>query len=564
MSKLIYDENASVDKLLAGVDKVANTVKQTLGPKGRNIILQKKFGLPISCNDGVTIARDIILEDRLENAGAQFLIEASKTTNDQAGDGTTSVCVLAQTLIHEGFKAIKEGKVTATKLVEEMNGAIPELSKKIEELATPVESLETLENVATISCGGDAELGKLVASAIEKVGQYGVCTAEPGPGVDVNLTFVDGMAYDRGYIVPHFINDAEKMQAKYDRALVFVTARAITEQNDILPILQLASERELPLLLVCDNLAGQALQVVIANMARGAVKVVATKLPGFSTSVEPVSRDICALTGAEYFDAFKDVKEAHQGSFGLCKNLEVGSMYTKFLSYTEKDLAGEDANNSFLVNLVSQIKDQVNTRLAQAQEQLESYKGNNDEWGIQQTQERIARLGSGAALIQVGARTELEQQERLYRVEDAIQACRAAKEEGIVPGAGNIQIRLARSIVSKSAAAQVIQKALYSLYDQLRVNCESTETVPAAENAVIGEQISQGCNPETGGLLDAFKEGIIDPAKVTRCSLENAISVASIMLRTAGAVVEAPENGKEKTALQIAEEEHQFNLGGML
>lgn len=561
MTKLIYAEESTIKKLLAGVDKVANTVKQTLGPKGRNIILQKKFGLPVSCNDGVTIARDVILEDRLENAGAQFLIEASKTTNDQAGDGTTTVCILTQALIHEGFKEIKEGTVTATKLVEEMNAAIPYLSNAIKDLATPVESLETLQNVATISCGGDAELGALVASAVDKVGQYGVCTAEPGPGVNVNLSFVEGMAYDRGYIVPHFINVPEKMQVKYDTALVFVTARTISDQNDILPLLQLAAERNLPLLLICENLTGQALQVIIANMARGAVKVVATKLPGFSTSVEPMTKDICALTGATYFDAFKDLREVHQGSFGICKNLEVGSMYTKFLSLTEEDVKD---GTTHLKELVTSIKQQVTERLVQAQELLNSYKGNNDEWGIQQTQERIARLGSGAALLQVGARTELEQQERLYRVEDAIQACRAAKEEGIVPGAGNIQIQLARFIQGNTAAARVIKKALYSIYDQLRINCESVDTVPSAEKAVIGEEIYQGSNPETGGIIDLFKEGIIDPAKVTRCSLENAISVASIMLRTAGAVVEAPDQPNEKTALQIAEEEHQFNLGGML
>ena len=551
MAKNIYDSTSALKKLLAGVDKVADTVKQTLGPNGRNIILQKKYGSPISCSDGVTIARDIMLHDRLENAGAQFLIEASKTTNDQAGDGTTTVCVLAQSLIHEGFKALQTGKTTSVKLVNDLNNCTKNVVKYLKEVAKPIETNEELVNVATISCGGDAKLGKLVADAVEEVGQYGVCSAEPGPGVGIKVTHVDGMAFDRGYINPLFMTDTIKQVADYSEALVCVTMKTLSRQEDILPLLNVAAQAQKPLLLICENLTEQALLVTLANIDRGSVKVVATRLPGFSTFVEPMTKDICAITGAKLFDQNSNIQLVKEEDLGSCTRLQVSSSTCKF--------AGPEEPTGL-----------IQERLEQAKLDLEKYKTNNDEWAVERTQERIARLGKGATLIQVGARTELEQKELLYRVEDAVQACKAALEEGIVPGAGNIQLKLAcyennlepASNESENIGRQVFREALCSLFKQLEYNSD----IVSSENTLkkgITKGFKNGYNPLTGELVDLFKAGIIDPAKVTRCSLENAVSVATTLLRTAGAVVEENEIDN-KSLMQKVEEEHELETASML
>lgn len=551
MAKNIYEEEQALNKLLSGVNKVANTVKQTLGPRGRNIILQKKFGSPISCNDGVTIARDIKLRDRLEDAGAQFLIEAAKTTNDQAGDGTTTVCVLAQSLINEGFKYLDKKEITSVQLVDNLNKYTNKAIEKLKDFIKPIENIDELTNVATISCGGNRKLGKLVAEAVDSVGQYGVCTVEPGNGTDIKVTHVEGMAYDRGYISPYFITDSVKQQAKYDEALVFVTSKTISNQEDVLYMLDLAAKSQKPLLLICENLTGQALLVVLANIQRGAVNVVATKLPGFSTFIEPMTKDICAITGAKYYDSTMDLTKVTMGDFGVCTHLQVTSSTCKFTG-------------------PSKPTGLVEERLEQAKNELKTFKGNNDDWAVERTQERIARLGKGATLIQVGARTELEQKELLYRVEDAIQACRSAMEEGIVPGAGNIQLMLAIYLNSLDdnkddkdgyTAKQILRDSLKSLYDQLVVNADSKFSSSTIDINDIN--LDCGVNPSTGEKINLLKEGIIDPAKVTRCSLENAVSVATTMLRTAGAVVE--ENEKDdKSLMQNVQEEHDFELNNML
>lgn len=551
MAKNIYDSTSALRKLLNGVDKVADTVKQTLGPNGRNIILQKKYGSPISCSDGVTIARDIMLHDRLENAGAQFLIEASKTTNDQAGDGTTTVCVLAQSLIHEGFKALQTGKTTSVKLVNDLNKCTKNVVKYLKEVAKPIETNEELVNVATISCGGDTKLGKLVADAVEEVGQYGVCSAEPGPGVGIKVTHVDGMAFDRGYINPLFMTDTIKQLADYSEAVVCVTMKTLSRQEDVLPLLNVAAQAQKPLLLICENLTEQALLVTLANMDRGSVKVVATRLPGFSTFIEPMTKDICAITGAKLFDQNSNIQLIKEKDLGSCTRLQVSSSTCKF--------AGPEEPTGL-----------IQERLEQAKLDLEKYKTNNDDWAVERTQERIARLGKGATLIQVGARTELEQKELLYRVEDAVQACKAALEEGIVPGAGNIQLKLAcyennlKSTESESEniGRQVFREALCSLFKQLEYNSD----IISSENTLkkgITKGFKNGYNPLTGELVDLFKEGIIDPAKVTRCSLENAVSVATTLLRTAGAVVEENEIDN-KSLMEKVQEEHSFETETML
>ena len=516
MAKNIYDSTSALKKLLAGVDKVADTVKQTLGPNGRNIILQKKYGSPISCSDGVTIARDIMLHDRLENAGAQFLIEASKTTNDQAGDGTTTVCVLAQSLIHEGFKALQTGKTTSVKLVNDLNNCTKNVVKYLKEVAKPIETNEELVNVATISCGGDAKLGKLVADAVEEVGQYGVCSAEPGPGVGIKVTHVDGMAFDRGYINPLFMTDTIKQVADYSEALVCVTMKTLSRQEDILPLLNVAAQAQKPLLLICENLTEQALLVTLANIDRGSVKVVATRLPGFSTFVEPMTKDICAITGAKLFDQNSNIQLVKEEDLGSCTRLQVSSSTCKF--------AGPEEPTGL-----------IQERLEQAKLDLEKYKTNNDEW-----------------------------------VEDAVQACKAALEEGIVPGAGNIQLKLAcyennlepAKNESENIGRQVFREALCSLFKQLEYNSD----IVSSENTLkkgITKGFKNGYNPLTGELVDLFKAGIIDPAKVTRCSLENAVSVATTLLRTAGAVVEENEIDN-KSLMQKVEEEHELETASML
>lgn len=552
MAKNIYDNISAREKLLKGVNKVADIVKQTLGPRGRNIILQKKYGSPVSCNDGVTIARDIKLYDRLEDAGAQFLIEAAKTTNDQAGDGTTTVCVLAQKLINEGFNALQERKITSVNLVNVLNSKTKYAIEKLKDFSKPIESIEELINVATISCGGNKELGKLVAEAVEEVGQYGVCTAEPGPGVDIKSTHVEGMAFDRGYISPLFMTDTIKQLAKYDEALVCVTMKTLNNQEDVLPMLSLAAEQQKPLFIVCENLTGQALLVTLANIQRGSVNVVATRLPGFSTFTEPMTKDICAITGAKFFDQNSNIAQITKEDFGKCTHLQVTSSTCKF--------AGPETPTGL-----------IEDRLEQAKLDLEKYKLNNDDWAVERTQERIARLGNGATLIQVGARTELEQKELLYRVEDAIQACKAALEEGIVTGAGNIQLKLAKAINDQNNLTEdekegtnVIVKALCELYCQLQYNAD-TISPDIKTLLTFGDTEAKqfGYNPENNKCTDLFKEGIIDPAKVTRCSLENAVSVATTLLRTAGAVVE--ENEKvEKSLIEQVQDEHDFETMSML
>ncbi len=520
-----YGEEARKE-ILAGVDKLADTVKITLGPKGRNVLLEKKYGSPMITNDGVTIAREIELEDAFENMGAQLVKEVATKTNDVAGDGTTTATLLAQSIIREGFKNVAAG-ANPMILKKGIQGAVDVAVKKIQEISTLVEGKNEIAQVAAISAGED-EIGDLIADAMDKVGTDGVITVEESKSMGTTLEVVEGMQFDRGYLSAYMVTDAEKMEAVVTDPYILLTDKKITNIQDILPILEQIVQQGRKLLIIAEDVEGEALATLVVNKLRGTFECVAVKAPGFGDRRKAMMEDIAILTGGTVIsdELGYDLKEATLDMLGTAATVKVNK------------------DNTVIVDGAGKSED-IQARIAQIKVQIEETTSDFDR---EKLQERLAKLSGGVAVVQVGAATETELKERKLRIEDALNATRAAVEEGIVPGGGvafvNVIPTVAEYVESlegdMKTGARIIMRALEEPVRQIAENAGMEGSVVVSK--IKAEKAGVGFNVANEKYEDMMKAGIVDPAKVTRSALQNAASVSSMLLTTEAGVVDIKED----------------------
>ncbi|CAM3406069.1 chaperonin GroEL [Hydrogenibacillus schlegelii] len=514
--------------MLRGVDALANAVKVTLGPKGRNVVLEKKYGSPLITNDGVTIAKEIELKDPFENMGAQIVKEAATKTNDVAGDGTTTATVLAQAIIHEGIKNVTAG-ANPMIIRRGIERAVEAAVAEIKRISKPVEGKDAIAQVAAISAN-DEEIGKLIAEAMEKVGQDGVITVEESKGFQTELDVVEGMQFDRGYISPYMVTNTERMEAELEDPYILITDKKISSIQDILPLLEKIVQHGRPLLVIAEDVEGEALATLVVNKLRGTFTAVAVKAPGFGDRRKAMLEDIAILTGGQVIteDLGLELKSTRIDQLGRAKRVIVTKETTTIV-----EGAGDKKN--------------IEARIKAIKQQIEE---TTSEFDKEKLQERLAKLAGGVAVIKVGAATETEMKEKKLRIEDALNATRAAVEEGIVPGGGTAFVRAIAAVEKLEAAGDEktgVNIVLKALEAPVRLIAENA----GFEGSVIVERLKKetgnvGFNAATGEWVDMIQAGIVDPAKVTRSALQNAASVAMMFLTTEAAVAEIPE--KEKAA----------------
>ncbi|WP_028986213.1 chaperonin GroEL [Thermicanus aegyptius] len=514
--------------MLRGVDALANAVRVTLGPKGRNVVLEKKYGSPLITNDGVTIAKEIELEDPYENMGAQLVKEVATKTNDVAGDGTTTATVLAQAMIREGLKNVTAGAnpMVIRKGIEK---AVAAAVEGIHSIAKKVESKEAISQVAAISAG-DVEIGKLIAEAMEKVGNDGVITVEESKGFQTELDVVEGMQFDRGYVSPYMVTNSDKMEAVLENPYILITDKKISSIQDILPILEQVVQQGRSLLIIAEDVEGEALATLVVNKLRGTFNAVAVKAPGFGDRRKAMLEDIAILTGGQVIteDLGLELKSTKINQLGRAGKVVVNKENTTIV-----EGVGSKAN--------------IDARIKAIRQQIEE---TTSEFDKEKLQERLAKLAGGVAVIKVGAATETELKEKKLRIEDALNATRAAVEEGIVSGGGTALVNVIPSVEKVEAHGDEltgVRIVLRALEEPVRMIAENA----GQEGSVIvqrlkTEKVGIGYNAATGEWVDMFQAGIVDPAKVTRSALQNAASVAMMFLTTEAAVTDIPE--KEKAA----------------
>lgn len=524
MAKLIQFDEEARRGLERGVNKLADAVKVTLGPKGRNVVLEKKFGSPTITNDGVTIAKDIELEDPFENMGAALVREVATKTNDIAGDGTTTATLLAQSIVHEGMKNVVAG-ANPMVLKRGIKKATDCLVKKLQENAKTVSTKEEKAQVASISAG-DAEIGGLIADAMEKVGNDGVITVEESKTMETSLETVEGMQFDRGYISPYMVTDPDKMEAVLSNPYVFITDRKITMIQDIMPVLEKVVQQGRELLIIAEDIEGEALATLVVNRLRGTFKAVAVKVPGFGDRRKAMLQDIATLTGATVIseEVGRKLDSATVADLGSCSQVRV----TKDLT-TIVDGAGD---KQAIADRVASIRAQIPETTSQ--------------FDKEKLQERLAKLSGGVAVIKVGAATETELKDKKLRIEDALNATRAAVAEGIVAGGGTalLQVQPALDELEKETEGDektgidIVRRAIEAPVRQIANNA-------GLEGAVIVEAVKKakkgiGFNAQTEEYVDMIKSGIVDPCKVTRSALQNAASIAAMILTTEAVVADKP------------------------
>jgi chaperonin GroEL len=526
--EILYSEQAR-HALERGVDAIANAVKVTLGPRGRNVVLEKKFGSPTVINDGVTIAKEIELEDRFENMGAQLVREVASKTNDVAGDGTTTATLLAQAIFKEGMKAVAAG-ANPVQVKRGVDRAVEAVVDYIRRVAIPVEGRDAIEQVATISAN-DPAIGKVVADAIEKVTKDGVITVEESKGTETTLEIVEGMRFDRGYISPYFITDPERMEAVLEEPYILLYEKKISAAQDLIPLLEQVVRAGKPLLIICEDMEGEALATLVVNKLRGVLQCAAVKAPGFGERRKAMMEDIAILTGGTFFTEDLGIKleNVRLEQLGRAEKVIIEKEYTTIVGGKGQPEA-------------------IQGRIAQIRKQIETTESDYDR---EKLQERLAKLAGGVAVIKVGAATETELKEKKSRFEDAIHATKAAVEEGIVPG-GGVTLVNAMKVLDEIQAegderigVNIIRRALEEPLRQIAHNA-------GVEGSVIVEKVKElptghGYNAATGEFVDMVKAGIVDPAKVARTALENAASIAAMLLTTEALVAEVPEE-KEKKA----------------
>ncbi|AWM19879.1 MULTISPECIES: chaperonin GroEL [Bacillus] len=523
MAKEIKFSEEARRAMLRGVDALADAVKVTLGPKGRNVVLEKKFGSPLITNDGVTIAKEIELEDAFENMGAKLVAEVASKTNDVAGDGTTTATVLAQAMIREGLKNVTAG-ANPVGVRKGMEQAVAVAIENLKEISKPIEGKESIAQVAAISAA-DEEVGSLIAEAMERVGNDGVITIEESKGFTTELEVVEGMQFDRGYASPYMVTDSDKMEAVLDNPYILITDKKITNIQEILPVLEQVVQQGKPLLLIAEDVEGEALATLVVNKLRGTFNAVAVKAPGFGDRRKAMLEDIAVLTGGEVIteDLGLDLKSTQIAQLGRASKVVVTKENTTIV-----EGAGET--------------DKISARVTQIRAQVEE---TTSEFDREKLQERLAKLAGGVAVIKVGAATETELKERKLRIEDALNSTRAAVEEGIVSGGGTALVNVYNKVAAVEAEGDaqtginIVLRALEEPIRQIAHNAglEGSVIVERLKN----EEIGVGFNAATGEWVNMIEKGIVDPTKVTRSALQNAASVAAMFLTTEAVVADKPE-----------------------
>ena len=525
MAKDIKYGLESRKSLEAGINKLADAVKVTVGPKGRNVVIDKAYGAPLITNDGVTIAKEIELEDKFENMGAQLLKEVAIKTNDVAGDGTTTATILAQAIVREGLKNIAAGAnpVIIKKGIEE---AVKIVVEEIKSFSTPVETTEAIAQVGAIS-SADPKVGQLIADAMEKIGKDGVISVEESNTMDTNLSVVEGMQFDKGYLSPYMVSDGEKKIAELENPFILITDKKINNIQEILPVLEQVVESSRPLLIIADDVEGEVLTTLVLNKLRGTFNVVAVKAPGYGENRNAILEDIAVLTGTQVFkeELNDDLKLVKLDQLGSAKKINVDKDSTTIV-----DGSGSKEN---LENRINQIKTDI--------------KNSDSEFDVKRYQERLAKLSGGVALIQVGAVTEVEMKEKKLRIEDALAATKAAVEEGIVAGGGTVLIDSIKSLDKyissvdgdEKTGAMIVTRALEEPLRQIAENAGIEGAVIVNEVKVSDKGL--GYDALNDEFVDMVKTGIVDPTKVTRSALENAASIASMILTTETAIADIEE-----------------------
>jgi chaperonin GroEL len=525
-SKQVLFADDARSRVVRGVNILANAVKVTLGPKGRNVLLERSFGAPTVTKDGVSVAKEIELKDKFENLGAQLVKEVASKTSDNAGDGTTTATVLAQAIVVEGLKYVAAG-INPADLKRGIDKAVTAAVAELRKISRPSTTSKEIAQVASISANSDATIGQIIADAIDKVGKEGVITVEDGKSLQDELDVVEGMQFDRGYLSPYFINNPDKQVAALDDPYVLIFDKKVSSIRDLLPILEQVAKAGRPLLIIAEDVEGEALATLVVNNIRGILKTTAVKAPGFGDRRKALLEDIAILTGGTVIseETGLSLEKATLAELGQAKRIEVGKENTIVI-----DGAGDSVS--------------IEARVKQIRVQIEEATSDYDR---EKLQERVAKLAGGVAVIRVGASTEVELKEKKARVEDALHATRAAVEEGIVPGGGVALLRARQAIANlkgdnadQDAGIKLILRAVE---EPLRIIVQNAGEEPSVVvNAVLAGSGNFGYNAQTGEYGDMVEQGVLDPTKVTRTALQNAASVASLLLTTEAAVVELAED----------------------
>ena len=530
MAKHIAYGEESRRSLLSGINRLADAVKVTLGPRGRNVVIEKKFGSPTITKDGVTVAKEIELEDKLENTGAQMVREVASKTSDIAGDGTTTATVLAQAIFREGVKTVAAG-ASPMALKRGIDKAVEKAVEEIQRLSKRVKDNEAIAQVGTISANGDATIGKLIAEAMDKVGQDGVITVEESRTLETSLEVVEGMQFDRGYLSPYFVTDPERMEATLEDCFILIHEKKISSMKDLLPLLEQVARQGKPLLIIAEDVEGEALATLVVNRLRGTLQVCAVKAPGFGDRRKAMLQDIAILTGGKAITEDLGIKleRIQVQDLGRAKKVVVDKDNTTIVEGAGKD--GE-----------------IQGRVKQIRAQIEDTTSDYDR---EKLQERLAKLVGGVAVIKVGAATETELKEKKARVEDAMHATKAAVEEGIVPGGGVAFLRAQKALEGlkldnpdEQIGVGIVKRALEEPIRQIVANA-GHEGAVIVDKVRASKSASYGFNAETEEYGDMIQMGVVDPTKVTRSALQNAASIAGLLLTTEALVSDIPEAEKE-------------------
>jgi len=538
--KEIIFGNEARQKVKDGVDKLANAVKATMGPGGRNVVLERKFGSPVVTKDGVTVAKEIELTDPVENVGAQLVKEVAQKTADKAGDGTTTATVLAQAIYGDGLKFITAGD-NAIEVKRGIDEAVKVIVEKIKEIAKPVETKEQIAQVATISANYDREIGELIAEAMDKVGKEGVITVEEAKGLETTLEVVEGMQFDRGYLSPYFVTDPEKMECVLENPYILIYGKKISNIRELLPVLEQVAREGRPLLIIAEDVEGEALATLVVNKLRGTLQVCAVKAPGFGERRKAMLQDIAVLTGGTAIleDLGIKLENVTLDMLGQADKVVVDKEHTTIIGGKGKP-------------------EEIEARIKQIKAELEKA---TSEYDKEKLQERLAKLAGGVAIIKVGAATEAELKEKKARVEDALHATRAAVEEGIVPGGGVALLAAAMNLeqlvkeldeageIDKKHGVEIVRKAVEAPLRQIADNAgyAGQVIVEKVKELIKEKGVEWGFNAKTGEFENLVEAGVIDPAKVERVAIQNASSAAGLLLTTEATVTEIPEK-EEKGA----------------
>ena len=527
-AKDVYFSSDARDRMLRGVNILANAVKVTLGPKGRNVVIEKSFGAPRSTKDGVSVAKEIELADRFENLGAQLIREVASKTNDKAGDGTTTATVLAQAIVVEGLKSVAAG-MNPMDLKRGVDKAVAKVIAEIKASSKKVTTNDEIAQVGAISANGDKEVGDMIAKAMEKVGNEGVITVEEAKTLETELEVVEGMQFDRGYLSPYFITNADKMEVVLEDPLILLFEKKLSSLQALLPVLEAVVQSGRPLLIIAEDVEGEALATLVVNKLRGGLRVAAVKAPGFGDRRKAMLEDIAILTGGQLISEDLGIKLENVGIEMLGK--------AKKISITKDDTTIVDGSGE---------KADIEARIGQIKRQIEDTTSDYDK---EKLQERLAKLAGGVAVIRVGGATEVEVKEKKDRVDDALNATRAAVEEGIVPGGGVALLKASKVLegfkvenTDQEAGVAIVRRALQAPIRQIAENAGVEGSIVVGkilENA----SVTFGFNAQTEEYVDLIAAGIIDPAKVVRTALQDASSVAALLITTEAAIVEAPKKG---------------------